>query len=452
MNPKKFFINSLLVLALLSLGACGTVDVQVEGPSYEATNYENPTPTEESSEPSSDQPETLGTMEPNGSSAIVSEVVNDPVETAIQPTQATGQIVAGWLGKVLSLPHGSQYDDFLVLSPDGTGEFGLSGAIPEIESQIIALRDKEEPGKYAHFWGTLYCDVPDYNGCQLRVERIRAGAFATDPEPVDGWQGTIRGATFNSANSLVFVLDGKYPMQFSIDSLDESLRAQLESLRDTGALLQVWGELLTGIPDVNGSRIHVARLEVLQPGQQPQATQSETIDPTQGWQIFINERYNYQFRYPKSAILSLTGPQSFASEELPEGMTPEQYIDQLTKTYTNKLCVMIQVPLGMITISAPPNHGYKYTICGRSGTGTGEMTNKIESVEINGQTYTAQGFELVGGGETLELHNETYSVELPDGTIIQYGSTPDPSATYEDYQMKTKEILKQILASYQPYP
>lgn len=447
MNHIKYFVYCLLVLALLSLSACGTMDVQVEG-AAEGPSLDLQTPAEESSGTAAE----TGEPSVDSSAALVekateTETISDPQGTE-QPTEMAGQSVAGWLGYVVSLPHGSQYDDFLILSPAGTGEFGLTGATPEVEAQIIALRDKEEPGKYAHFWGTLYCDVPDYNGCQLRVERIRVGAMATDPEPVDGWQGTIRGATFNSGKSKVFELAGKFPMQFSIDSLDESLHTQLEELRDTGALVKVWGELLTGIPDVNGSRIHVARLQVLQPGQQAQPTQSETIDVTEGWQVFINERYDYEFRYPEQAVISLTGPQSFSSGDVPESMTPEQYMDQLMKTYTDKLCVMVEVPLGYITISAPPNYGFKYTICGRSGTGAGEMINKIESIEINGQTYPAQGFELLGGGETLDLHNETFSVELPDGTVIQYGARPYASATYEDYQMKTKNVLKQILASY----
>ena len=444
MNHIKYFVYCLLVLALLSLAACGTMDIQVEGPVTERQ-----TPTEESSDTA------VETMEapPETSAAPAEEAAdpeatNDPVQPPEQPTHTAGLSVAGWLGHVVGLPRGSQYDDFLILSPAGTGELGLAGATPEIETQIIALRDKEEPGKYAHFWGTLYCDVPDYNGCQLRVERIRFGAVVTDPEPVDGWQGTIHGATFNSGNSKVFELAGKFPMLFSIDSLDESLRTQLEDLRDTGALVKVWGELLTGIPDVNGSRIHVARLQVLQSGQQAQPTQSETIEVPEDWQIFINERYNYEFRYPEQAVISLTGPQHFSSGDVPEGMTPEQYMDQLMKTYTDKLCVMVELPLGYITISAPPNYGFKYTTCGRSGTGAGEMINKIESIEINGQTYPAKGFELLGGGETLDLHNETFIVELPDGTMIQYGARPYANATYEDYQMKTKEVLKQILASY----
>jgi hypothetical protein len=445
MNHIKYFVYCLLVLALLSLAACGTMDVQVEGPVNELQ-----APTEESSDTTVEPMEgPLETAAAPAEETTKPGAANESVQPPEQPTQMAGLSVAGWLGHVVSLPRGSQYDDFLILSPAGTGEFGLAGATPEIETQIIALRDKEEPGKYAHFWGTLYCDVADYNGCQLRVERIRFGAVATDPEPVDGWQGTIRGATFNSGNSKVFELAGKFPMQFSIDSLDESLRAQLEDLRDTGALVKVWGELLTGIPDVNGSRIHVARLQVLQAGQEPQPTQSETVDVPEGWQVFINERYNYEFRYPEEAVISLTGPKTFSSGDVPEGMTPEQYMDQLMKAYTDKLCVMVEVPLGYITISAPPNYGFKYTTCGRSGTGAGEMINKIESIEINGQTYPAKGFELLGGGETLDLHNETFIVELPDGTVIQYGARPYAKATYEDYQMKTKEVLKQILASYQ---
>jgi hypothetical protein len=66
---------------------------------------------------------------------------------------------------VASTPEGGQFDDYLVLLPEEARRaVGIEGADEAVESEIVALRDKGEPGKYAHFWGTLNCDVPDYGG------------------------------------------------------------------------------------------------------------------------------------------------------------------------------------------------------------------------------------------------------------------------------------------------
>ena len=40
---------------------------------------------------------------------------------------------------------------------------------PAVQAQIIALRDS---GKIVHIYGTLFSNVPDYNGSQVLVERI----------------------------------------------------------------------------------------------------------------------------------------------------------------------------------------------------------------------------------------------------------------------------------------
>jgi hypothetical protein len=55
-------------------------------------------------------------------------------------------------------------------------------------------------------------------------------------------------------------------------------------------------------------------------------------------------------------------------------------------------------------------------------------------------------------GETLDLHNEIFWIYLEDGTRIAYGATPRTDATYEDYLMKTKEILLRILTTYEAMP
>jgi len=92
---------------------------------------------------------------------------------------------------VVSNPPGAQFDDALVLLPEGTGRVGIAGSTSELEAEIVALRDKSGPGSQAHFWGTLTCNVPDVGGCQLLVTRPRYGASNTAPEPVEGWMGTL---------------------------------------------------------------------------------------------------------------------------------------------------------------------------------------------------------------------------------------------------------------------
>jgi hypothetical protein len=196
-----------------------------------------------------------------------------------------GLSVGGWMGCVVSLAAGSQYDDYLALQPEGAGELGLTGANAEIEAQIVALRDKDEPGKYAHFWGWIVCGVPDYGGCQLTVTRVRIGTEILGPEPIEAWEGTIvsnpPGAQFDD----YFVLAGDFPVGFGIAGTDPAIKARLEELRDTGIGVQVWGQLRTGVPDAFGAQLELTRIEGVEhlpaPTPVPQSqTEGEAVE---GW-------------------------------------------------------------------------------------------------------------------------------------------------------------------------
>lgn len=177
-----------------------------------------------------------------------------------------------------------------------------------------------------------------------------------------------------------------------------------------------------------------------------------TPTPGEGWQVYINGAYGYQFSYPVDATITEIGVESFPADDLPEGMTPDEYLAQLRETYPDNLCVGVQYELGYINISAPPNRGFRYALCGRTGVGAGEMVDKSETVVMGEQTYTAAGFEFIGAWEpceTLDCHNETLVIELADGTRIEYGAAPSETATYEDYLKSAKAVLLQILASYE---
>jgi hypothetical protein len=114
------------------------------------------------------------------------------------------------------------------------------------------------------------------------VDKILSGAHDAEEE-ITEWLGTVTSSTFNGVPSHIFELSGDFPMLYSIHaSQDESLQAQIESLRDTGEVVKVSGKLLVGFPDVNGSRIEVSKLDVIEAGTEEQPD-LETFDPTADW-------------------------------------------------------------------------------------------------------------------------------------------------------------------------
>jgi hypothetical protein len=407
------------------------------------------------------QPEVGGEEVVSLDDPTVIPLVAAPEQGTLEPDpdpQSSLEVTA-WLGHIASLPESSQFDDMVVLSPDGTGEFGLSGATPELEAEIRTLRDSEGPHEYVHLWGSLICGIEDYNACRLSVEKLQYGANYSEEE-VEAWVGTIVGATFNSAQTTVFELSGDYPMWYSLRaSQNQALQSVIETLMDTGAVVQVGGRLLVGVPDVNGSRIEVTNLKVLEPGTGERSEPETSFDPTEDWPVFVNDRYNYQVRHPVDAVIILEGPVMFSSEDKPEDMGAEEYIDSLLKEYTDRLCIRIQYSLGWVNIAAPPNKEKMMNPCGPTGVGAGELITKIELVQIGDKLYSANGHEIKlqlldsnGNsftGETLDMHHEMYSLELEDGTVIRFGSTPRHDATYEDYLMKTREVLLQIIGTYE---
>jgi len=103
-----------------------------------------------------------------------------------------------------------------------------------------------------------------------------------------------------------------------------------------------------------------------------------TPTPREGWRIYINDAYGYQFSYPATAAIAEIGVEGFPADELPEGMSPDEYMAQLREKYTDRLCVHVEYGLGYIYISAPPNEGFRYALCGRTGVGVGEVVEKSE--------------------------------------------------------------------------
>jgi putative hemolysin len=82
----------------------------------------------------------------------------------------TTEKIADWRGVIKSTEPGAQYDDYFELWTNGQIiYFGIDSMDPAVKSRIEALRDS---GRIVHLYGTLFSNVPDYNGSQILVERI----------------------------------------------------------------------------------------------------------------------------------------------------------------------------------------------------------------------------------------------------------------------------------------
>ena len=83
----------------------------------------------------------------------------------------TTEEIADWRGVIKSTEPGAQYDDYFELWTNGQIiYFGIDSIDPAVQAQIVALRDS---GKIVHLYGTLFSNVPDYNGSQVQVKRIQ---------------------------------------------------------------------------------------------------------------------------------------------------------------------------------------------------------------------------------------------------------------------------------------
>lgn len=83
----------------------------------------------------------------------------------------TTEALSDWWGVIKSTESGAQYDDYFERQDLGQNYiyFGIDSLDQAVIAQISALHDT---GKIVHLYGTLFSNVPDYNGSQVQVDRI----------------------------------------------------------------------------------------------------------------------------------------------------------------------------------------------------------------------------------------------------------------------------------------
>src|SRR5574340_1202649 len=82
----------------------------------------------------------------------------------------------------------------------------------------------------------------------------------TTEEVVDWWgiiQKTERGAQYDDYFERQDLGQAIY---FGIDSMDPVVEAQIEAMRDSGKIVDLYGALRINVPDYNGSQIQVDRI------------------------------------------------------------------------------------------------------------------------------------------------------------------------------------------------
>jgi hypothetical protein len=123
---------------------------------------------------------------------------------------------------------------------------------------------------FVHLYGTLFSNVPDYNGSQVQVDRIEVGeqtpgssSLPVATEETTDWWGLIKSTKFGAQYDDCFERqDLGQIIYFGIDSMDPAIQAQIKALRDSGKIVHLYGTLLSNVPDFNGSQIQVDRIEV----------------------------------------------------------------------------------------------------------------------------------------------------------------------------------------------
>ena len=106
----------------------------------------------------------------NGSQIQVDRIEVEEQDPGSFMLPGSTEDVVDWWGVIKSTESGAQYDDYFERQDFvEIIYFGIDSMNPAVQAQIEALRNS---GKIVHLYGTLFSNVPDYNGSQVQVDRI----------------------------------------------------------------------------------------------------------------------------------------------------------------------------------------------------------------------------------------------------------------------------------------
>jgi putative hemolysin len=97
------------------------------------------------------------------------------------------------------------------------------------------------------------------------TEEQDAGSFMPPgaTEEIANWWGVIKSTEPGAQYDDYFERqDLGQIIYFGIDSMDPTIKSQIEVLHDSGKIVHLYGTLLSNVPDYNGSQILVTRIDV----------------------------------------------------------------------------------------------------------------------------------------------------------------------------------------------
>ena len=100
-------------------------------------------------------------------------------------------------------------------------------------------------------------------GIEVTQEQASGGDMPPGAtEKVSDWWGIIKRTPSGAQYDDYFERqDTGQIITFGIDSMDPTVKTQIEALRDSGKIVHLYGFLVSNVPDVNGSQIQVSRIE-----------------------------------------------------------------------------------------------------------------------------------------------------------------------------------------------
>jgi putative hemolysin len=145
------------------------------------------------------------------------------------------------------------------------------------QSGICVLPDGSTCDEWAYFRGECGLATQESPTPAIVVEATSTASVGNTEENASGgymppgtseemadWWGVIKSTPSGAQYDDFFERQDlvEQLIYFGIDSMDPTVQAQIEALRDSGKIVHLFGTLLSNVPDYNGSQIQVDRIEV----------------------------------------------------------------------------------------------------------------------------------------------------------------------------------------------
>jgi putative hemolysin len=152
------------------------------------------------------------------------------------------------------------------------------------QNGICVFPDGSECDEWAYFRGECGPAVQKSPTPAMTAEATTDASGGYMPpgtsEEIAGWWGVIKSTEPGAQYDDYFERqDLGQIIYFGIDSMDPAVQAQIEAFRDSGKIVNLYGTLLSNVPDYNGSQIQVDRIEEqASGGYMPPGTSEEITD------------------------------------------------------------------------------------------------------------------------------------------------------------------------------